>query len=103
MRDLARSVVKFQPDRETSPGPLLPITGLLGSDFRTSSRRRAAMAQELFDLGDGLAVACNAGGRHHGWLFQKHPNGQYVSLRKLDLVWPRQLVSPFQSVSYTHL
>lgn len=44
------------------------------------------MAQELFDLGDGTAVACNPGGRFHGWLFKKHPDGQYVSIQKLDIV-----------------
>ena len=44
------------------------------------------MAQELFDLGNGLAVACNPGGRFHGWVFEKHPLGQWVSIRKLDLV-----------------
>lgn len=44
------------------------------------------MAQELFDIGNGLAIASNPGGRFHGWLFKMHPDGQYVSIRKLDLV-----------------
>lgn len=44
------------------------------------------MAQELFDLGNGLAFACNPNGRFHGWLFKQHPDGQWVSYRKLDLV-----------------
>jgi len=42
------------------------------------------MAQELFDIGNDLAVNCNPGGRFHGWLFRKHPGGQYVSVRKLN-------------------
>ena len=42
--------------------------------------------QELFDIGDGLAVNSNPGGKFHGWLFRKHPDGQYVSVRKLDVI-----------------
>lgn len=42
--------------------------------------------QEMFDLGDGLAVNSNPGGRFHGWLFRRHPDGQYVSVRKLSAV-----------------
>ncbi len=44
------------------------------------------MAQELFELPDGTAVCCNPGGRFHGWLFRKHPDGQYVSVKKLEPV-----------------
>ena len=43
------------------------------------------MAQ-LFDLGNGEAVNFNPGGRFHGWLFRRYPDGQYVSVRKLDIV-----------------
>ena len=46
------------------------------------------MAQELFDLGDGMAVCSNPGGRFHGWLFRKHPDGEFVSVRKLVDVSP---------------
>jgi hypothetical protein len=46
------------------------------------------MAQELFDIGNGMAVSCNPGGKFHGWLFRKHPDGQYVSVRKLGTVAP---------------
>jgi hypothetical protein len=42
------------------------------------------MAQELFELPDGTAVCCNPGGRWHGWLFVRHPDGQFVSARKLE-------------------
>ena len=48
--------------------------------------QNSPMAQELFDLGDGIAVACNPGGRFHGWLFKKHPDGQYVSIGKLPVI-----------------
>lgn len=44
------------------------------------------MSDEFFDLGDGHAVRCNPGGRFHGWLFRRHPDGQYVSVRKLEIV-----------------
>ncbi len=44
------------------------------------------MAQEMFDLGDGRAVNFNPDGRFHGWLFVRHPDGQYVSIRKLDII-----------------
>jgi hypothetical protein len=42
--------------------------------------------QELFDVGNGLAVSFNPRGRFHGWLFRQHPDGQYVSVRKLNKV-----------------
>ncbi len=42
------------------------------------------MAQELFELPDGTAVCCNPGGKFHGWLFTHHPDGQWVSIRKLE-------------------
>lgn len=42
--------------------------------------------QELFDLGDGFAIAFNPQGRFHGWLFKKHPDGQWVSVRKLNKI-----------------
>lgn len=29
-------------------------------------------------------------GRWKGWLFRKHPDGQWVSVRKLDLADPNQ-------------
>jgi hypothetical protein len=41
---------------------------------------------EMFDIGNGFAVCSNPGGRFHGWLFRKHPDGQYVSVRKLETV-----------------
>lgn len=43
------------------------------------------MAQEFFMLRDGTAVCCNPGGRFHGWLFVRHPDGQLVSAAKLDV------------------
>lgn len=43
---------------------------------------------ELFDIGGGKAVCSNPGGRFHGWMFFKHPDGQYVSERKLSTVDP---------------
>jgi hypothetical protein len=48
----------------------------------------ARVKQELFDLGSGLAVNFNPHGRFHGWLFQQHPDGQYVSVRKLNKLEP---------------
>lgn len=42
--------------------------------------------QQLFDLGNDTAVSFNPDGRFHGWLFRKHPDGQYVSVRKLEPV-----------------
>lgn len=46
------------------------------------------MSRELFDIGNGLAVNCDPSGRFHGWLFRKHPDGQYVSARKLQTIAP---------------
>ena len=31
-------------------------------------------------------------GRWKGWLFRKHPDGQFVSVRKLDEVDPMELI-----------
>lgn len=44
------------------------------------------MAQEMFDIGDDLAVCCNPAGKFHGWLFRRHPDGQYFSIRKLKVI-----------------
>ena len=40
--------------------------------------------QQLFELPDGNAIAF--GGRWHGWMFTKHPDGQWVSIRKCDQI-----------------
>ena len=42
----------------------------------------------LFAISDTEAVCCNPGGRFHGWLFRKHADGSYVSVRKLETVAP---------------
>jgi hypothetical protein len=39
---------------------------------------------EIFDLGNGFAVNFNPRGRFHGWLFRRHPDGQWVSVKKLE-------------------
>lgn len=54
------------------------------------------MAQELFKISDDLAVNCNPNGRFHGWLFRRHPDGQFVSVRKLETIEPP---NPFQAAS----
>lgn len=43
-----------------------------------------AKSQELFKLNEQQAVQCNPGGRFHGWLFRRHPDGQWISERKLE-------------------
>lgn len=48
---------------------------LLLQDFETP---------QLFELGDGRVVNFNPAGRFHGWIFRRHPDGQYVSERKLE-------------------
>lgn len=37
-------------------------------------------------LGDGTGVM--VGGRFHGWLMRQHPDGHWVSMRKLETVDP---------------
>lgn len=32
------------------------------------------------------AVCFNVGGRFHGWLFRQHPDGQWISVRKLEAI-----------------
>lgn len=41
---------------------------------------------ELFLMSPGFAVCSNPGGRFHGWLFQQHADGHWVSVMKLDPV-----------------
>lgn len=41
---------------------------------------------DMFYLGGDLAVCSNPGRTFHGWMFKRHPNGQWVSVAKLDLV-----------------
>jgi hypothetical protein len=43
---------------------------------------------EFFELPNGKAVCFNPGGRWHGWLFYRHPDGQLVSERKLETTKP---------------
>jgi hypothetical protein len=40
----------------------------------------------ITDIGGGLAVSSNPGGKFHGWLFRKHPDGQYVSVCRLEAI-----------------
>ncbi len=42
----------------------------------------------FFELPDGKLVCFNSGGRFHGWLFRRHPDGQFVSVQKLAEVQP---------------
>ena len=42
----------------------------------------------LFDIGGGQAVCFNPGGSFHGWLFRQHPDGQWVSVRQLEVAAP---------------
>ena len=42
----------------------------------------------FFELPDGKMVCFNPGGRFHGWLFRRHPDGQFVSVQKLNEVQP---------------
>lgn len=42
----------------------------------------------FFELPDGKIICFNPGGRWHGWLFHRHPDGQFVSEQKLVEVKP---------------
>lgn len=42
--------------------------------------------RELFELPDGNVVCC--GGKWHGWLFRRYPDGQLVAWRKLKPAKP---------------
>ena len=44
---------------------------------------------ELFKIDDETAVCSNPGGRFHGWLFKRHPDGDWVSERKLEPAPPK--------------
>jgi len=43
---------------------------------------------QFFDLRNGNYFCCEPGGRWHGWLFYKHPDGQFVSVMKTEAVKP---------------
>lgn len=44
------------------------------------------LRDEIAVLPDGTGVMLN--GRWRGWLFRRHPDGQWTSVRRLDLVDP---------------
>lgn len=44
------------------------------------------MDEKILVLGDGTGV--KVGGKFHGWLMRQHPDGHWVSVRKLDEVDP---------------
>lgn len=45
---------------------------------------------QLFLINADEAVCCNPGSRFHGWLFRRHADGQFVSVRQLQQAnpWP---------------
>lgn len=53
------------------------------------------MSQELFQIDEQTAINCNPGGRFHGWLFRRHPDGQWISVRKLE-----PIANPFGALSH---
>ena len=60
------------------------------SSAHGASTAAAGLSREpqLFLLGNGEAICCNPSGRFHGWLMRQHPDGQWVSVRKLDETKP---------------
>lgn len=57
-------------------------------DGETKWASKMPYAGKFFELPDGKIVCFNAGGRWHGWLLHRHPDGQFVSERKLAEVSP---------------
>jgi hypothetical protein len=53
----------------------------------TALQEQPAPVARLLLLGDGQAVKVG-GARFDGWLFRQHPDGHYVSVRKLDVAPP---------------
>jgi hypothetical protein len=49
--------------------------------------------QQMFEVSDGVFVHFNPSGRFHGWLFQRHPDGHFVSVRKLAAVRPYPIMT----------
>ena len=49
----------------------------------------------MIETKDGRHAVCLDGGRFHGWVFYRHPNGQWVSLR-------RALPSEIQNAQAAH-
>ena len=64
-------------------------SGLTYMAVQISEAIEYASQGRMFDLGNGLAVNFCPSGRFHGWIFRKHPDGYYVSVRKLDTIVPR--------------
>lgn len=48
----------------------------------------------LFRINEREAVCFNPNGRFHGWLFLQHPDGHWVSFRKLEETDPFPPGSP---------
>lgn len=47
------------------------------------------MIQETFKISENEGVCFNPGGRFHDWLFRRHPDGQWVPVRKLESELPQ--------------
>lgn len=53
----------------------------------------------MFLISATEAVNFNPGGRFHGWLFRRHPDGQFVSVRKLQEVNPFPIGHPLTELA----
>lgn len=61
---------------------------------RGESRGAVKPEPEMFEIGGGLFLCCAPGSRWHGWRFRRHPDGQYVSVRKSELGPPGEGANP---------
>ena len=81
---------------EPTKWTLLQRIDNLAAELHTERESRKldfnALQQRMFYLGDNLAVNFNPRGRLHGWLFRRHPDGQWVSIRKLGAADEKETV-----------
>ncbi|MEJ0092775.1 MAG: hypothetical protein WDN46_10080 [Methylocella sp.] len=52
----------------------------------------------LFKISPDLAVNCAPSGKFHGWLFRKHPDGQWVSVQELEAVSDAEAFGPMAAL-----
>ena len=79
---------EYLDNRANSPSGLTFIAVQIAEALDEAQESRKldfdALQQTLFDLGNGTAVNFSPRGRFHGWLFRRHPDGQWISVHKLE-------------------
>jgi hypothetical protein len=82
IQTMARMAVMFR-DNDPHAAKLKAWSNIIGNELLEADAE-IVNTDAMFALGDGRQyIYYNPGGRFHGWLFTRHPDGQFVSQYKL--------------------